>query len=208
MIKNNPLAGVFASWRNGGSVPSIGTPSLASALVAVDAAEQALSAARSAARAAARRAGRSTRHLFDGHLYVARASAEKWVDQARAEGEQMLDILSRNLDTESTDEGSVFHHLAKRLKREGASRPDEMLRYWAALDAAGFSEATSAGDMEEAARIAVAVQREWVGKSKGAAIVRAAARARMSGDRERPDREKGSLAAQILAAGRKRRGEV
>jgi hypothetical protein len=71
-----------------GSVPSIGgTTSLVAALAAVDRAEQALAAARALARSAAKREGRGARHLFSGGRFVSRASAERWCDEARSEGE-------------------------------------------------------------------------------------------------------------------------
>jgi hypothetical protein len=120
----------------------------------------------------------------------------------------MADIFTRNLDVDAADENSPFQHLARRLKREGLSQPDEMRRHWAALDAAGFLTATRAGDYEEAARIAVEVNKEWAGKSKAEKILAAGARARMSGDTERPLPDKGSLAAQVIRAGQRRRGEI
>jgi hypothetical protein len=134
MFKPNPLAGVL-DFRSGGSVPLVGGVTLAAALQRVDAAEAALSAARAAARAAAKREGKSTRHLFDGHPYVARASAERWCDEARREGEKAVAaIFSSSIDADSADASSPFHFLAKRLKRSGLPPLDQTL---AAVSGAG-----------------------------------------------------------------------
>jgi hypothetical protein len=53
------------------------------------------------------------------------------------------------------------------------------------------------------------VQREEeASKSKGRAILKAAERMRSDPSNERPLPEKGSLAAQVILAGKKRRGEI
>lgn len=163
-------------------MPSLtGTTSLASALAQVEQAEAALSAARSAARAAARRAGRSTRHLFDGHPFVARASAERWCDEARREGEQaMANIFSRNLDTEAGNSSSPFQHLAARLLRSGAGGMREQREAMLTL----LSTGTAPGSLADK-------------------ILAAAARARSTGADERPAPT--GKAAEILAAGEKAR---
>jgi hypothetical protein len=202
-----------------GSVPSIGgTTSLAAALAGVERAEQALAAARALARAAAKREGRSGRGLFEDSQFILRATGEKWTDQARREGENaMAAIFCRNLDTESADENSPFHHLAKRLKKIRAEDwPEHVAKMrafmdsaeprWERMRAAGYDAAIEAEDFEKAAAIYREANPELFGK--GAAIVRAAARARMSTDATAPEPEKGSFAARVAAAGRKARGEA
>jgi hypothetical protein len=190
-------------FGNNGALPSLGGgTSLAAALARVDAAEQALADARSQAKAAARRENKPVASLFGESRFILRASGEKWANEARRAGEKvMADIFTRNLDVDAADDNSPFQHLAKRLKREGAPKPDEMRRHWAALDAAGFLTAARAGDYEEAARIVAEVNKGWAGQSKGEQILAAGRRARMSGDTERPLPAKGTLAARILAAG-------
>jgi hypothetical protein len=213
MFKSNPFAG-FTPLRGGnGSVPSIGgTPTLASAMARVEAAEQILSAARAAARAAAKAEGKSTRYLFDGHPYVARSSAEKWVDEARAEGWRdghafLSDALSRA--NRPPDPADPLYHIAKRLERNRAAgvTPADLARLRDRMEAAGAFAAMQAGDVEKAARICADLQREEAGHVTGERIVRAAARARMSADTEVPLPEKGSFAAKVIAAGKKRRNE-
>jgi len=211
MIKTSHLAGVL-NFRNGGSVPSIGgVPTLASALVAVDRAEQALEAARAQAKAAAKREGKSIRNLFADGAFVARSSAEKWCDEARRDGWKaghnfLSDALNRA--NRPPDPADPFYHLAMRLQREGNRSVDEMRRYWARLDAAGFTDATRRGDFEGAAQICIAVQREEEsGRATGGRIVRAAARARMSADRAGEVPEPTGFAAAVIAAGKKRRNE-
>jgi hypothetical protein len=176
MFKSNHLAGVL-NFRNGGSVPSIGGVTLAGALARVEAAEQALSAARSAARAAAKAEGKSVRHLFDGHPYVARSSAERWVDEARQEGWRagatfLADAQAFLRDPDPPD--SPFFHLATRLKRNGLPPLVEVVA------AVNGNTAT------------------------GAAIVAAGKLARMGGP-ELPPPPKGSFAAQVVAAAAKAR---
>jgi hypothetical protein len=177
MFKSNHLAGVL-NFRNGGSVPSIGGVTLVAALARVDAAEAALSAARAAARAAAKAAGKSTRHLFDGHPYVARSSAEKWVDEARSEGWRAGASLLADAQAflRDPDPDSPFYHLAMRLKRNGVPPLEEVI---AAVTGEG---------------------------GKAAAILRAGRVARMGGP-ELPPPEKGSFAERVLAAAKKARNE-
>jgi hypothetical protein len=117
MFKVNHLFG------GNGSVPSFGGTSLASALVAVDRAEAVLAGARALAKAAAKREGQSVRGLFESSNFVLRASAERWTDTARREGEKtMINILSHTVETDSKDPSSAFYHLARRLMQPGALR--------------------------------------------------------------------------------------
>jgi len=207
MIKTSTFANLISFRNGGGSVPSIGgTVSLEAALADVARCERALEAARSQARGAARREGVNTRYLFDGHPFVARSSAERWVDDARAEGVKAgCDLVVRGL---TLAEDPPFQHLAKRLKREGVPHPGEMRRHWARLDAAGFLEASRSGDYELAAQICIEVHREEAGKVTGERILAAGRRARMSGSDERPLPEKGSFASRVIEAGKRRRGEI
>jgi hypothetical protein len=192
-----------------GSVPSIGGTSLASALAEVARAEAGLAAARALARSAAKREHVAVRGLFENSRFVLRETAERWTDQARREGEEnMAAIWCRNLDTESADETSAFHFLAKRLKKMSpADWADHAARMHAARTDPRNEQARAlveAGEHDAAA----AIYAEIFQGTKADRILRAGARARMSGSDEVPDPEKGSLAAQIVVAGRKRRGEI
>jgi hypothetical protein len=224
MFKNdrlNHLAGVLN--LGGGSVPSIGTPSLASALAAFERAEAVLESARATARAAARREGVSVAGLFEGSSFIRRSTGERWADTARNEGWSaghrfLSDALSRSVSTEALDEKSPFRHLAKRLKQ---IRPEDWPEHvakmravmnsagprWERMRAAGYFEAIEAEDHERAAEIYREANPELFAQSKGEAILAAGRRARMSADAagEVPEPKKGTLAAQILAAGRKAR---
>jgi hypothetical protein len=195
----------------GGSVPSIGgTVSLASALARVEAAEQALSAARAAARAAAKAEGKSTRYLFDGHPYVARSSAEKWVAEARAEGWRdghafLSDALTRA--NRPPDPADPFYHLHLRLKRHEAEgvTPADLARLRDKMEARGAFSAMQRGDHQRAAEICAEIHREeQTGRVTGAAILKAARDRRMGGPPV-PEPEKDSFAARVLAAGKKAR---
>jgi hypothetical protein len=163
-------------FGNNGSLPSLGGTTLAAALAGVERAEQALEAARALARAAARREGKSVRNLFSEGRFVSRASAERWCDQARAEGEKvMASILSRSVSMESADENSPFHHLAKRLMQPGALRAQQA--------EAAVLESHNLAD----------------------AILKAAARAKTDGSGERPLPAPDTVAGRILAAGTRAR---
>jgi hypothetical protein len=80
---------------------------------------------------------------------------------------------------------------------------------WEQMRAAGYFEAVAAKNHETAAEIYREANPELF-QSKGEAIVRAGRRARMSADAagEVPDPEKGSVAAGIILAGKRRRGEI
>jgi hypothetical protein len=157
-----------------GSVPSIGGTTLAAALAGVERAEQALEAARALARSAAKREGRSVRSLFEDSKFILRASGEKWADTARAEGEKaMIAIFSRSVAMDAADENSPFHFLAKRLSQPGALRAQQ----------------AEAAPLES--------------QKRAEQIIAAAARARHSGENERPMPSPDSVAGQILAAAKK-----
>jgi hypothetical protein len=231
MFKNNSLAGVL-SFRNGASVPSIGG-SLASALAAVERAEAQLDAARSQAKAAAKREGKSVRNLFADGAFVARSSAEKWVDAARREGEheghrQAVDAM---LTAQGLDPAEERARIAASSKKERAAREARDARWNAIMADAGFFEATARGDHERAGRIMFEMHDELLrqdahvlpratiermernrvagtGKATGAAIVAAGKRARMSADAAGELPKPTGLAAQIVRAGQRRRGEV
>jgi hypothetical protein len=204
MFKVNHLFG------GNGSVPSIGgVPSLSAALAAVSRAEDALAAARSLAKAAARREGKGVRNLFSEGKFVARASAEKWVDQARAEGLKAgVNFLADSVErVRNPDPADPLYHLAVRLKRDGMAPLAAMERWHEEMEKAGFFSALGAGDYDKAAEIWRAHSPEVSGKA--AQIVAAGRKARMSVDAtEVPDPPKGTVAAQIIQAGRRRRNEV
>jgi hypothetical protein len=199
MFKVNHLFG------GNGSVPSFGGTSLASALVAVDRAEQALEAARSAARAAARREGKAVRNLFSEGRYVARASAERWCEQSRAEGRN--EVIDSMYEARGLDPKKARARIEAESEAFGVAWDAYMTESQATLKAAGFDDAVAAGDHVKAAAIFRAANPDIFRQSKGEAILRAGARARMSGSDEVPDPPKGSFAAQVIAAGKRRRGE-
>jgi hypothetical protein len=171
-----------------GSVPSIGGTSLAAALVGVEQAERALAAARALAQAAAKRERVSVRGLFEDSRFILRASGEKWVEQARGEpaarlGEAILRAFSDDGERRST-------------------KPGRLSAWRAKLADTGFFAAIEAGDFEAAAATCAK-------GSKAGAIIAAGKKARMSvSPDEVPEPPKGSLAAQIIRAGQRRRGEV
>jgi hypothetical protein len=203
MFKVNHLFG------GNGSVPSIGgTTSLAAALAAVDRAEQALEAARALARGAARREGKGIRHLFAEGRFVARASAERWCDQAREEGkhEGALQVGDCLLRAHGLDPEKQRAEIRARLEKERPIREAETARWQATMRESGFFDAVAAKDFDRAAKIYIELHPELFRGAK--AILAAGARARMSGDTERPLPEKGSLASRIVSAGRRRRGEI
>jgi hypothetical protein len=208
MFKNNRLAGVL-NFRNGGSAPSIGgTTSLASALAGVERAEQALAAARALARSAAKREGHSVRGLFEDSQFILRATGERWADTARREGEKTIaDVFCRNIDAESRDANSPFRHLAQRLKKI-EDWPAHVAKMRAAMNDPRCERARAlveAGDIEEA----TALYAEVFQGTKADRILAAGKRARMSvGPDEVPDPPKGSVAAAIVRAGQRRRGEI
>jgi hypothetical protein len=198
----------LTNFTGNGSVPSIGgTPSLAAALVAVDRAEQALEAARSQAKAAARREGRGVKNLFSEGRFVARSSAEAWCATSRAEGRaEVLDAMceARGLDPKK----ERARHKAK-SEAFGVAWDAHVAEFQATLKAAGYHAALDRGDHVKAAAIFLAACPEFQ-QSKAEAIVAAGKRARMSASDagEVLDPEKGSFAARVIAAGRRRRGEV
>jgi hypothetical protein len=77
---------------------------------------------------------------------------------------------------------------------------------WEQMRAAGYFDAIERGDHAEAAEIYRAANPELSAQSKGEAILAAGRRARHSGENERPQPE--GLAAKIILAGKRRRGEV
>jgi hypothetical protein len=210
MFKINPFAGV-TPFRNGGSMPTInGNMTLATALQRVEAAEAALSAARAAARSAAKRESHSVRGLFEDSKFILRASGEKWTDQARDDGWKAgVNFLADSLESlRNPDPADPLYHIAKRLRRDGLPPVAAAERRHEKMEAAGFFTALGAGDYDKAAAIYQEANPELSGK--GAAIVAAGKRARMSADAagEVPEPEKGSLASRIILAGKKRRNEV
>jgi hypothetical protein len=210
MFKNNHLAGVL-NFRSGGTVPNIdGTPTLAAALAGVERAEAALAAARALARSAAKREGRSVRSLFEDSKFILRASGERWCDQARAEGkhEGALEVGDCLLRAQGLDPEKERAQIRARLEKERPIREAETARWHAKMEAAGFFRAIAEKDYEKAAQIYIELHPEMLQGTKAKAILAAGARARMSGDNERPPPEKGSLASRIVEAGRKRRGEI
>jgi hypothetical protein len=201
MFKVNHLFG------GNGSVPSIsGTPSLASALAGVERAEQALEAARSAAKAAARREGKGVRHLFAEGRFVSRASAERWTDTARQEGRN--EVIDSMLEARGLDPKKERARIAAESESFGVTWDAHVAEFQATLKAAGYHAALDRGDHVKAAAIFLAASPELSAQSKGEAILAAGRRARMSADAAGEIPEPGGLAAKIIMAGKKRRGEI
>jgi hypothetical protein len=198
MFKVNHLFG-------NGAMPSIGGTSLAAALAEVARAEAALEAARSQARAQARREGKGVRNLFSEGKFVARGSAEKWCDQARAEGRN--EVIDGMYEARGLDPKKERARIAAESEAFGVMWDDYVAEWQATLKEAGFDAAVAAGDHVKAAAIFRAASPEISqAASTGARIVAAAERARHSGSDERPAPT--GLAAQIIRAGQRRRGEI
>jgi hypothetical protein len=198
-------------FGNNGARPSLGGgTSLAAALQRVDAAEQALADARSQAKAAARRENKPVASLFSDSRFILRASGEKWADAARREGETT--VMRIHTDAMFHARGLDPEVERARLKAEMPARSAaiqaDLDRWHAAMTKAGLFDAVKEKDYARAGEILAAHYAEV--PSKGQAIVRAAARARMSADAagEVPAPEKGSLASRIIDAGRRRRWEI
>jgi hypothetical protein len=178
MFKVNHLFG------GNGSLPSLGGTTLGAALVAVTRAEESLAAARALARSAAKREGVAVRGLFEDSRFILRATGERWTEQAREEGVKAgCDLVVRGL---RMDEDPPFQHLAKRLKQ---IRPEDWPDFVAKM------RAVMAGDYVP----------ELPSQNKGAAIVAAGRRARMSADAAGEVPEPEGLAAKIVAAGKRAR---
>jgi hypothetical protein len=146
--------------------------------------------------------------LFEDSKYILRTSGERWADEARLAGVRTgCDLIVRGFNM---DADPPFQHLVARLKRHEAEgvTPADLARLSDRMEAAGAFAAMQAGDIEKAARIVAEFHREETGKVTGARILAAGRRARMDGSNERPLPPKDSLAAQIIAAGKKRRNEV
>ena len=192
--------------RRLGLVPSGERASLALLRERFRRAESELEAARAAMRSAAAAAGIERAGLFSGSKFIRRETGEAWASTARIEGEKAMgDIFRRNIDAESRDSNSPFHHLAKRLKKI-QNWPEFAEKMRAAMNDPRCERARSlaeAGDHEGA----LTIYMEVFQKNKGAEIVAAGVRRRMGGP-EVPPPEKGTLAAQIVQAGQRRRGEI
>jgi hypothetical protein len=209
---HNPFS--FAALRTRASVPSVGGgngagDSVSFALERVAIAEQNLRAARDAARAAARQAGRSTSGLFAECAFIGRSTGERWRDEAWSSGERsgltrMADHLSRAFGADPAAERAA---VKAQLAREAPARAATGSARRQLLRDSGFLAALADGDHDAAAEI---YRRITPGTSKAGAILRAGKRARMSADAagEVTDPPRGSVADQIIAAGRKRRGEA
>ena len=158
-----------------------GNTSLALLQQRFDRAEAELEAARAAMRSAADSAGIKRAGLFSGSAFISRETGEKWADEARNEGWRAGATFFADAveSLRNPDPADPMYHLALRLNRTGLPPLEDM-------------RAAVSGEVPD----------------KAAAILAAARRAKSSGDTERPLPEKGSLAAQIIASGRKRRGEI
>jgi hypothetical protein len=154
--------------------------------------------------------------LFSESAFIARSTGERWRDEGRRAGEAaMAAIFSRNLDAESRDKNSPFRHLAKRLKQiqDWPAHVAEMRAFmdsagprWQRMREAGYFDAVERGDHDEAAAIYRECNPELFGK--GAAIVAAGRRARMSADAAGEVPEPTGFAAKVILAGKRRRGEI
>jgi hypothetical protein len=198
------------------------------ALERVAVAEENLRAAREAARVAARQAGVDTGGLFSEGAFIARATGERWRDEGFEAGKhegvrELHDCMfrARGLDPEKERAD-----IAASIKRDRKAAEARSARWDALMRDAGWHDAVEADDHARAGQIMVEMhdtltrldahavprhvvermEREHPGKTKADQTLRAGARARMSGSDEVPAPT--GLAAQIIRAGQRRRGEI
>ena len=161
--------------------------------------ESDLTAAREQMRAAADKAGLKRGGLFAESLFVSRARAEEWCDQARAEGaDERTKVIIKALQAAANPDSKYAAARAwgKEMlrRRRAAGIPDDAamtLDQWHALTRGEGVDADP--DAEVKGRAA----------DLAAQILAAGVRARSSGEHERP--EPTGLSGKIIAAGKARR---
>jgi hypothetical protein len=188
-----------------GLTSGAGNTSLALLRQRLERAESELESARAAMRSAAAAAGIERAGLFSGSAFISRETGERWADEARREGEKAHRILVDHLlMAQGKDPDVERARIKAEMPARAAAIKADLDRWHAEMTAAGFFDAVEAKDYARAGQI---LATHYAGVGKGQAIVRAAARARMSADAagEVPPPPKGSLAARIIAAGARRR---
>jgi hypothetical protein len=189
----------------------VSSSSLDLALARCAAAEKNLEEARLAARTAARAAGRKAAGLFSDSQFVSRATAERWCDEARAEEFENGKAFAREEITRIMIEsrGLNYENEMKKIRAEGkahSAQLDADAARWR-KEAPEFFAACDCGNWKLAGQIYFQKYSERDKSGNAArAILTAAARRDSDGANERP--EPTGLAAQIVQAGRKRRGEI
>jgi hypothetical protein len=124
-----------------------------------------------------------------------RSTGDRWASEATDRVAKVLcRALGARLDDPEIQQGV----------RETKARAAADARRWQALSDAGFDEAIAAQDYERAAGL----YRAEFSKVTADRVLAAGRRARMSGENERPEPSPDSLPGRILAAGRRRRGEI
>jgi hypothetical protein len=202
-----------------------GTASLALLRQRFDRAEAELEAARAAMRSAADAAGIERAGLFGESEFIPRSTGDAWHEAGKREG--VRDFTDCMFRARGLDPEKERADIAASIKRDRKAAEARSARWDAMMRAAGWHAAVASGDHKRAGQImlemhdaltqadAHVVPRHVVermererpgGKTKAEQILRAGARARMSGSDEVPPPT--GLAAQIVAAGRKRRGEI
>jgi hypothetical protein len=167
------------------SVPTVNgesTSSLALGLARCAAAEANLESARVTARAAARREGVKISGLFSESQFVMRGTAERWTDEARAEGhEQGAKEITAAYKMMLAPPSGVFAALAVAVRK--------------AIAAGGFKDilgrdkggAPGAADDPDAAEVAEQARIMAEAKILAEKILAAGERARSDGSNERPE---------------------
>jgi ribonuclease HI len=166
-------------------------------------AEVELSAARTAMRAAARKAGVSLANLFGDSSFIARSTGDRWASEARAAGAiEAAQKIGKALGVPPASDDEIAQSTAETQRRMA-----EMKSRWRALKAAGFVEALNGRDFALCAELYLeALGEDLPAKAKADAILQAGRRARMTRDNERPPPT--GMAADIVRAGKRRRGEI
>jgi hypothetical protein len=178
-------------------------------------AEAELESAREAMRIAADKAGIERAGLFAESLFVGRATAEKWTDQARSEGYEAGKELAREeiIRVMMRSKGLDYDTEMRKIRAESAARMaclnEEGARWRAKMEKAGFFAACDAGEFTLAGRIYFEQFPEHFSPSRSGDLARqiltAAKRRDSDPSNERPSPE--GLAKKIINSGRRRRGE-
>jgi hypothetical protein len=206
-----------------------GGASLALLRQRLERAEAELEAARAAMRSAADAAGIERTGLFSESEFIPRSTGDSWFEAGKREGaREITDCMLRARGLDPEEERAK---VAASIKRDRKAAEARSARWDALMRDAGWHDAVDAGDHARAGRIMFEMhdvltqadahvmprhvvermEREHpTGKTKADQILRAGRRARMSADEagEIAQPDKGSLAAQIIRAGQRRRGEI
>ena len=197
----------IAARLRGTSVPSIGSAratTLEAALARVARAERELQDARAEARRLGRATGKKLSALFEDSLFVKRASAEEWIDEAHSAGfERACRHFERALRPQSEKERDPFYRIAAGLVRKGLARADLTDESVSEIDQIQANILKSREvDLSANAQLGAATTPDALANQ----ILEAGKRARSATDAD-PERPMNALSRAILESGRKRRGE-